>query len=134
MKNIYYIFIISLLTLSAISYGQNNGKIEIVQDSRIPALVEKHKQLNSLQKGVPGFRVQIFFASGNNSVPITNRIRAEFLAKYPRTKAYIVYQEPYYKVRVGDFRTRLEARGFLNIITHDFPSSYIVSDDVQLSE
>jgi hypothetical protein len=116
------------------SVSQNSGSVEIIQDARISTLVEKHIQLNEIQKGVPGFRVQIFFASGNNSKPNANKIKSDFLAKYPRVKAYVIYQEPYYKVRVGDFRSRLEAQGFLNIVTFDFPSSYIVSDEIQIPE
>jgi hypothetical protein len=112
-------------------YSQSAGKVEIIHDAGVSGLVEKHIQLNEIQKGIPGYRVQIFFASGNNSKPNANRIRAEFLTKYPRLKAYVIYQEPYYKVRVGDFRTRLEAQGILNMISPDFPSSYIVTDEIQ---
>jgi len=115
-------------------YGQTEGKLDVIRDERIGHLVEKHIQLNEKQAGIPGFRIQIFFASGNNSKPNANRVRAEFLAKHPHIKAYVVFQEPYYKVRVGDFRTRLEAQGFLNIVTHNFPSSYIVSDEIQFPE
>lgn len=112
-------------------YAQSAGKVDIIQDASVSGLVDKHIQLNEIQRGIPGYRVQIFFASGNNSKPNANKIRAEFLTKYPRLKAYVIYQEPYYKVRVGDFRTRLEAQGILNMISLDFPSSYIVTDEIQ---
>jgi hypothetical protein len=123
-----------LYSFCILSYGQTEGKLEVVREERIGQLVEKHIQLNEKQAGIPGYRIQIFFASGNNSKPNANRVRAEFLAKFSQINAYVVFQEPYYKVRVGDFRTRLEAQGFLNIVTHNFPSSYIVSDEIQFPE
>lgn len=129
MRTSFLIALVIVLVLSV--EGMAQGKIELVQDSRISGLVEKHIQINELQKGVPGFRVQIYFTSGNNSKANANRVRTEFLTKYPRAKAYVLYQEPFYKVRVGDFRTRLEAQGFLNMVSMDFPASYIVSDEIQ---
>ncbi|MBO4593599.1 MAG: hypothetical protein J5678_05350, partial [Bacteroidaceae bacterium] len=44
-------------------------------------------------------------------------------------QAYIVYDEPNFKVKVGDFRTRLEAYAFLQEIK-DVYKGYIIKDNI----
>ena len=108
------------------------GKIEIIQDERIPLLVSKHIQLNLNRKGTPGYRIQIFFDSGANSKSRAQSIYASFQSRFPETEAYLTYKAPNYKVRVGDFRTKLDARRFLNNIIGDYPNAWIVEDIINL--
>ncbi len=111
--------------------SSNSGKVEIVQDVRIDMLINKHIELNKKQTGIPGYRVQIFFDSGSNSRNKANKVKAEFLLKYKEIEAYKIFQSPNYKVRVGDFRTRMEARGFLKEISSFYPNAYTVKDEIQ---
>ena len=76
-------------------------KTTIVKDSRIDLLGETYKATYSLK----GYRVQIY--SGNKRQP-ANQTRASFLRVHPKTKAHLDYEQPYYKVRVGDFKTKIE--------------------------
>jgi hypothetical protein len=46
--------------------------------------------------------------------------------------AYIIYQQPNFKIRVGDFRTRLEAMKFLKELQLKYATAFIVRDDVKL--
>ncbi len=59
-----------------------------------------------------GYRIQIIKASGNDALTITEEARDEFTDKYIDIPVYLTFDEPYYRVRVGDFRTRLEAEKF----------------------
>ena len=54
-------------TRAAIPYGAGPGGVEVIVDPAITALVEKHIQVNQAREGIPGYRIQIFFDSGNNS-------------------------------------------------------------------
>ena len=138
---VFFIFILFSITPApyqgAITVCKNDtinadtGKAEIIQDSRIAALVEKHIVINEKQKGIPGYRVQIFFGSKRKDVL---EVRTDFLAKYPDIGAYIQYDEPYFKVRVGDFRTQLKAQKFYKEISGYFPNSFIVEDLIVLPE
>ena len=53
----------------------------------------------------------------------------EFNSKHPKIEAYLMFQEPNYKVRVGDFRSRMDAQRFLHKITEDYPNAFIVKDN-----
>lgn len=110
--------------------GQNPapGKLVVVQDERINVLMQKHIQYNENKHGIPGYRVQIFFDSGNNSKRKAQSVYTEFLTNHPGTEAYIIFQEPNYKVRVGDFRTRMDAEGFMRVVLNEYPNAYCVKD------
>ena len=77
-----------------------------------------------------GYRVQIFFDSGNNSRIEATKIRNEFASRFPKVSTYIIFKEPNFRVRVGDFRTRTDARGFQQSISALYPQSFVVKDEI----
>jgi SPOR domain len=112
--------------------GIEKGDIRIIQDDRVDLLVSKHIRINQNQKGIDGFRIQIFFDSGNNSKTKAQSIYEGFKAKYPDMRAYLSFKSPNYKVRVGDFRTQLDAKRFLNEIIDQYPNAWIIADIINL--
>lgn len=102
----------------------------VVQDDDITWLVEKYNNQNQTKPVISGYRVQIYFDSGNQSKKKANDVKTQFLAKMPDVPCYLVYQAPNFKVRVGDFRSRYEAYKLYREIRNDFPSAYIVKDEI----
>jgi len=100
-------------------------------DSLLNLLVQRHKLVNASKMSMPGYRIQIYFGSERTKA---QELRASFLQTYPDIPAYLIYQQPNFKVRVGDFRTRLEAVGFLQKIGLQFQTTFIVPDDVKLPD
>jgi SPOR domain len=100
-------------------------------ESLATQLIQRHKKVNAAKMSMPGFRIQLYF--GNERMK-AQEIKSSFLQKHPRATAYMLYHQPNFKVRVGDFRTRLEAVGFLKMISDEFKTSFIVPDDVKLPE
>lgn len=109
---------------------QNVGKIDTIQDEKIRELLNKHIKVNEIANTIPGFRINIFFQSGNNSKTGAMQCKATFTAKFPDIECYVVYEEPNFKVKVGDFRTRMEARGFVQQIKMDFPDAFVIKDQI----
>jgi hypothetical protein len=108
------------------------GHLEIIQDSRVNELLEKHIVLNRAHQTLDGYRIQIFFDAGNYSRTSAYRVRDQFLSISPDSTVavYISFKEPYYRVRAGDFRTRMEAEGFLKLIKPDFPNAFLIRDQI----
>lgn len=100
-------------------------------DSLAQALVKKHIAINNSRLSSPGWRIQIYY--GGQRIR-ANEIRAEFVKGRPSVPAYILYHQPNFKVRVGDFRSRLDAQKFLEEIALQYPSAFVVKDDVKLPE
>lgn len=124
--------------ISCIAFTQENdsiiGEVSIINDQALDDLLNKHLHYCQNYRYIPGYRIQIYFDSGNNSKKGALNAKALFITKYPDVEAYIIFQEPYYKVRVGDFRTKMEAEGFLKIINADFPNAYRVNDKINYPE
>lgn len=78
-----------------------------------------------------GYRVQIF--SGNKRQP-AKEAKATYIRMKLEAKAHEVYQQPYFKVRVGDFRTKIEALKFQKELLKEFPNSFIVKDKIEVEE
>lgn len=78
---------------------------------------------------MPGYRVQIYFGGVRQKAA---EVKLDFAGKHPEIASYLTYLAPNFKVRVGDFRTRLEAQGFLKSIEGQYPTSFIVQDEIKL--
>lgn len=102
--------------------------IDVRQDAQIDRLLQSHLEVVSSDTRISGFRVQIYSDSGNQSKLRTQRRQAEFARLFPGVPSYISFDAPEFKLRVGDFRTRLDARRFLEKIARDFEGAYIVVD------
>lgn len=113
------------------THAQDSGRVVVNASYKIDRLLDKHKEINKLYPEINGFRVQVYFDSGHNSKKKAFEVYKEFVAKYPEVEAYVSFQEPNYKVRVGDFRTRLEAEGFMQEILADYPSAFVIQDKIQ---
>jgi len=128
-------FLIFLLTLSVdIQAQESSSYVKINQDEAISNLLKKHIIVNEYNPWVSGFRVQLYSISGANSRDKANQFRAEFLIKHPKTQVYVVYQAPYYKVRLGDFRTKMNALYFLQTIVETYPSGFVVVDQIRFMD
>ena len=126
------LFSFPVLSLFSQEAEKDSGNIRLIQDDKVDLLVSKHIQINQNRKGIDGFRIQIFFDSGNNSKTRAQTIYETFLSKYPNIGAYLTFKSPNYKVRVGDFRTKLDAQRFLNEILPDYPNAWIIDDQINL--
>ena len=71
--------------------------------------------------------VQFFVGSDRNE---TYAKQAIFNQMYPDFRTYIVYQEPNYKIKAGDFRTRLEAQKLMRDLRPQFPTLFLVSEKI----
>jgi len=132
MKTI--LIIILFLTLSGFLSAQMTveGTVKIIQDPAIDLLVQKHIRVNETRDGISGYRIQIFFDSGTNSKIKATTVCEEFRRRYSATGIYLNFISPNYKVRVGDFRTRLDAFRFLQELQVYYPSAYVVADQIRL--
>ena len=131
-----FVLIIIFLSNSLLLFSQNGsfGNIEIIQDPRVDTLLQKHLELNNQNPGIEGWRVQIFFEAGNYSKRMAIEAKSEFVGKYPHVRNYLIFQEPYYKVRIGDYRTKMEAEKFLKKIERDYPNAFVVHDEINFPE
>jgi len=109
--------------------AQTRGKVEVIKDARIDTFAAHRLELNKGADAmtINGFRVQIF--TGENRKDAYNA-QAKFQEQFPDTKSYIIYNEPNFKVRVGDFRTRLDAEKLQNDLKKLFTGMFIIQEKI----
>lgn len=81
------------------------------------------KNENRGVRGNIGYRVQLF--SDNNSRTAKNEARAKerrVMARFPQYRSYVMFKAPYWRLRVGDFKTQQEANAVAEEIKRAFPS------------
>lgn len=113
----------------------NGGNVSIQSDVAIDSLVRLHILLNQKHKTFPGYRIQIFSGSSYDyPVDRLQEMKEGFEKDYPDIPAYLNYFDPDFKIRVGNFRNRLECIPALKKIRRRYPSSYPVKTEIPLSD
>lgn len=122
------IFVSMFIIGNLMAQDTDESRLIVIGDARIDSLVQLHIDHNKNHPVFQGYRVQILKASGNDALDIIEGAKADFLEKYPNIPVYLTFDEPYYRVRTGDFRTRLEAEKFLKKITGKYPGAWVIQD------
>jgi hypothetical protein len=119
----------------------NIGQLNINQNRAIDSLISRYIMVNNDLKvendhyGMPGFRIQIYNSSTRNAREESSKAMADFISKFPDITSYALYAQPgYFKIRVGDFRTKTDAIKLFLTISKVFPDSYIVPDFINFPD
>lgn len=104
---------------------------EIVRDIRLDALLDTMYQRHAVQPTIKGYRIQLFTGAERLGALDT---KSEVQKNLPGAEVYIIYQQPYFKVRVGDFRTQAEAQHMYHQLLPIFPKAFLVPDDINLPQ
>lgn len=77
---------------------------------------------------VQGFRVQVLFTS---EIEKANRVKDSLSNQLLAEWVYVVYEAPYYKIRVGNFLTRVAAKNLIHpLVDLGYRDAWIVPDQV----
>jgi hypothetical protein len=116
-------FVLMLIKTASAQY------VQVLGNPDLDTLVQRNIESNQITNGIQGYRVQIFFGSDRKAA---NDARTQFLQLYPNTEAYLLYQQPNFKVRVGDFRTQQEAQALFKELLRHFERVFLVPDKINL--
>lgn len=120
--------------LERIKHKEVDGKVSIWLDSLVEENYNKHLVQNKKQSGVRGYRIRIFSDNGYGAKENQRRARAQFLSLFPDIPTYYPYEGSYYKIYVGDFRTKRDALKELEKIRKEFPDAFIVEDNIIIED
>lgn len=107
------------------------GEVHVHKDARLDALVSKQGAVvpPAVQPEIDGYRIQLFFDSDKGKI---NAAKSKFVTQFPKVDTYITYNAPNFILKVGDFRTRLEAEKVKAEVEMEFPTSFIVKEKINL--
>ena len=133
MKKLFFLFIL----LPFLSVAQTdttlseNGSITSINEKGINTLVVKYENSLKAKNGVDGWRVQLKFKAKKEEL---KKVQIAFIKLYPEIPSYLEYNTPYYRVRVGNCRTKLEAIKIQRQISKNFPGAYPVPEIINFSQ
>lgn len=127
----YYVCTLFLFcSYLSIAQTKQKGSIQIKGETTyLDSLIEKNKAFNAANKTIKGYRIQLFSGTERNNA---NAVKTKFLKLFPDQTAYLIYNQPYFKIRVGDFRTKIDAEIFYNKMKAEFGECIIISDNISL--
>ncbi|NNC95328.1 MAG: SPOR domain-containing protein [Chitinophagales bacterium] len=127
MKN--YVLTAIMICLSFLLFAQEERGLKVIQDEKIDHLMRTYQKKNLSKETEDGYRIQVLLSNTRDEV---NKAKTKFYGSYPDLKCYIVYDQPYYKLRVGDFKSRIEAKRMLLSIANNYPTAFIVNDEINV--
>lgn len=80
-----------------------------------------------------GFRIQIISSQDVREVEMARAAFLQWLFDHVNEydpEAYILFRQPFFRLHVGDFRSRTEALTFNNIVKRRFPDAWVVHDQI----
>jgi len=135
-----YKLILFFLFLSLATLGQTqmvtdtiNSNVVVVKDSRIELLTKKKAEINKkaadARRPTKGYRIQVL-----NTTDRTKALAAksQLLSNYPNQKTYLMYQAPYFKIRIGNFVEKRDADDLKKELAKLFPAGvFIIPSEIE---
>ncbi len=113
-------FVIPLLFLSMAPLVQGQqAKVNIEQDPAIVQLLDIYK--SALSKN-DYYRIQVGFGNASTAQEIKANVDVDF----PDLPSRIDFDSPTYRVRVGRFKTKLEAERKFNEVRQKYPNAMLL--------
>ena len=129
----------NIFKVLATADSASGATVKIHQDKRIEQVVTERKAAASQHATITaaGYRVQVFSSNTQRTAKSEAfKIEKELRDVFPEQAVYVNYTSPFWKVRVGDFRTMQEAQEFRAELIIIFPNlkseTYTVRDQVNL--
>jgi hypothetical protein len=127
-----FILFSAIISFAAIANAQVlvdtlSSTVHVVKDSRFDLLTKKKAEINKkaadAKRPTKGFRIQVLNTTDRNQALA---IKSKLLTQYPDHKTYLMYQAPYFKIRIGNFVEKVEADDLKWELARMFPSGVFV--------
>jgi hypothetical protein len=129
-------FMVLFLVVSfAFGYAHAADTIVVYKDARLDVLSSKQAAVNKLNAKMTsngqykGYRLQVL---NSHSREEAFKAKADLAQLFPDQKVYVLYQSPYFKVRIGNFIEKSDAVLFKDQLAKKYPqNAYIVEDIIE---
>lgn len=135
MRTTYFLLLLLVIGAQAAAQTDSTSSIVIHKDPRLDQLVKKQAQINEVttrdaRRIMPGYRLQVINTSDRDAAIAA---KTKIYQLFPELKAYLIYQSPYFRLRVGNFKDRAEAEDYRKSLSGEFPNSvFIVRDTIEV--
>ena len=106
---------------------------EVNQIPQIREAFSKYIEQNSGKKR-HGYRIRIFISNAQNARAQSLEVENSFKKLFPAIPTYRTPSNPYFKVTVGNYRSRSDAARALTIIKEEYPAAFMVKETIDYPE
>jgi hypothetical protein len=104
------------------------SQVEIAKDHRLDLLIAKQEELNKKvyldnNRTASGYRILVV---NTNDRKKAMDVKSTLMRDFPDHKTYLIYQSPYFKIQIGNFRKREDAESLRKQVTRLYPTGVIV--------
>jgi len=113
----------------------DSNSVVVHKDPRLDMLVKKQAQINEetsrdARKAGKGYRLMIVNTNNRDEAIAA---KAKIYTYFPELKAYLFYQSPYFKLKVGNFKERKDAEAYQKRLNIYFPKGvFIMKDNIEI--
>ena len=135
MGKLLIIFPLLLWICEVSAQSDSSANVVVNKDPRIDMLVNKQIEINEIttrnsRRSAAGYRILVVSSNDRNKVIDA---KTKMYREFPELKAYMMYQSPFFRLKVGNFRERTDAEEYLTEIQRIFPTGvYIVTDTIEV--
>jgi hypothetical protein len=115
---------------ASVAVAQAPGVISVKASPVVEQLVQKHIAYNVQRPKIEGYRIRIYRDNSGNARQRSQEISGSFAGLFLDIPVYRNYDNPYFRVSVGDFRTKDDALRVYVRIKHLYPKAYIVQETI----
>ncbi len=130
IMKLFLIILFFPLSLICQTISKDTKLINKNYEEGLDSLIIKNQNIINKKDGILGWRVQLTFKSTKDEIKKT---RVNFIKLYPEIPTYLTYDPPYYRICVGNFRTKNEALKLNNFIRRNYIEAYPVQKIIPLS-
>ena len=110
------------------------ARVEVTEMGSAADAVRELSNRNNTNARVRGYRVCIFFDNGQDARAGAMAAKELFQENFPNIKLYMVYENPYFRVTVGNCLTIEEAIILKGKLAAHFPKAFPKSEELALSD
>ncbi|MDR2814482.1 MAG: SPOR domain-containing protein [Prevotellaceae bacterium] len=114
----------------SVAVAQVQGSINVKAQPAVEQLVQRHITYNIQHPKIEGYRIRIYRDNSNNARQRSQDVSENFSELFSDIPAYRSYDNPYFKVSVGDFRAKDDALRLYMRIKRLYPRAYIVQESI----
>ena len=109
-----------------------NETVQITEQGDAATIVSNNLQV--AQKVVNGYRIVIFMSNSQSARRDAVAAQENFSLLFPQEQSYLSYENPYFKVAVGNCTSQEEAIILLGRLRSSFPKAFIMRENINMGE
>lgn len=136
MKPLFAIILIFSLThataQNSLDKPSDSGTVIVHKDPRLDVLIKKQIQINEettrdARKNIKGYRLLVINTNNREeALAAKNKVYTYF----PELRPYLIWQSPFFKLKVGNFRDRKDADEYRKKMAAYFPKGVFIINDI----